>query len=85
MVWVKMLYPPMDRTVEKMPPLLGKIATWIVVAAMFSNCVLTGGAMLRYNTRQQRPVAENVIEQLLDERFDDTWVENRWPNMIVTQ
>lgn len=84
-VWVKMLYPPMDRTIEKLPPLLGKIATWVVVAAMFSNCVLTGGAMLRYNTRQQRPVAENVIEQLLDERFDDAWVENRWPNMIATK
>ena len=83
-VWVRMLYPPMDRTIEKLPPLLGKIATWIVVAAMLSNCLLTGGAMLRYNARQADPAADNVIEQLLDERFDDEWVEKRWPNMIVT-
>lgn len=82
--WVRMLYPPMDRAIEKLPPLLGKIATWIVVAAMLSNCLLTGGAMLRYNTRQADPAADNVIEQLLDERFDDEWVENRWPNMIIT-
>lgn len=82
--WVRMLYPPMDRAIEKLPPLLGKIATWIVVAAMLSNCLLTGGAMLRYNARQVDPAADNVIEQLLDERFDDEWVENRWPNMIVT-
>lgn len=84
-VWVRMLYPPMDRTIEKLPPLLGKIATWIIVVAMLSNCLLTGGAMLRYNSRQTDPVADNMIEQLLDERFDDDWVENRWPNMIVTQ
>ena len=83
-VWVRLLYPPMDRTIEKLPPLLGKIATWVIVAAMLSNCLLTGGAMLRYNTRQTDPTADNVIEQLLDERFDDEWVENRWPNMIVT-
>lgn len=84
-VWVRMLYPPMDRGIEKLPPLLGKIATWIIVVAMFANCLLTGGAMLRYNARQINPNADNVIEQLLDERFDDTWVENRWPNMIVME
>ena len=84
-VWVRMVYPPMDRTIEKLPPLLGKIFTWIIVVAMLSNCLLTGGAMLRYNSRQTDPVADNMIEQLLDERFDDDWIENRWPNMIVTQ
>jgi len=84
-VWVKMLYPPMDRGIEKLPPLLGKITTWVIVAAMLFNCLLTGGAMLRYNARQAGFAAENAVEQLLDQRFDDEWVENRWPNMIVTQ
>ena len=84
-IWVKMLYPPMDRGIEKLPPLLGKIATWIIVVAMLSNSLLTGGAMLRYNERQTNPDPDNVIERLLDERFDDAWVENRWPNMIVTE
>ena len=84
-VWVKILYPPMDKAIEKMPPLLGKSITWVIVAAMLANCLLTGLAMLRYDRRQTDPVADNVIEELLDERFDDGWVENRWPNMVKTQ
>lgn len=84
-VWVKMLYPPMERSIEKLPPLLGKVTTWIIVVAMLFNCLLTGAAMLRYEARQRDTTADNVIEQLLDQRFDDEWVENRWPNMIRMQ
>lgn len=83
-VWVKMLYPPIDRGIELVPPVAGKVLTWIIVVAMASNMLLTSAAMIRYNTRQTRPESAGWIEMLIDERFDDDWMENRWPNMKRT-
>lgn len=83
-VWVKVLYPPIDRGIEKLPPVAGKVMTWIIVAAMACNMVLTSAAMVRYDTRQARPESTGWIEEMIDERFDDDWMENRWPNMKRT-
>ena len=84
-VWIKVLYPPMDKAIEKFPPLPGKIATWIIVFVMVCNGLLTAGAMIRYTDRQTGPDSDNVIAQFLDTRYDDAYMEKRWPNMLVTE
>ena len=84
-VWIKVLYPPMGKAIEKLPPLLGKIATWIIVFFMVCNGLLTSAAMLRYTDRQTNPQPDNVIAQFLDTRYDDEYMEKRWPNMLVTE
>lgn len=83
-VWVKMVYPPMERAIEKIPPLAGKLVTWALAALMVCNGALTCGAMLRYTARQEGLPPEGVVGQLLDQRYDDAFMENRWPNMIMT-
>ncbi|MBQ8236577.1 MAG: putative ABC transporter permease [Oscillospiraceae bacterium] len=83
-LWVKMLCPPMEAAIEKIPPLPGKIITWIILVLMVCNAVLTGAAMLRYTRRQIQPEPANVIEQHIDERFDDAFMESYWPNMKLT-
>ena len=83
-LWVKMICPPMERAIEKIPPLPGKILTWVMVLLMICNIVLTGAAMLRYTQRQTSPEPVNLIAQLLDERFDDEFMESYWPNMKLT-
>lgn len=80
-VWIKVLYPPMDRGIEKIRPLLGKLLTWVIVFVMLCNGVLTSAAMVRYSARRVRPEPVNFVEQYLDEQYDDVWMENRWPNM----
>lgn len=82
--WVKVLYPPIDQGIEKLSPLLGKIMTWIIVFVMLCNGFLTFLAMQRYTVRQTLPEAANIIEAFLDDRYDDAWMESRWPNMILT-
>ncbi len=81
-VWVKILYPPLSRQIEKIPPLAGKIVTWILVFLMVCNGLLTAGAMVRYDTRQDRPEASGMVEEFIDEQYDDAFMEARWPNMI---
>lgn len=83
-VWIKVLYPPMERSIEKLPPLLGKVLTWVVVFLMVCNGLLTSAAMIRYTERQTQTEPTGVIEQFLDSRYDDQWMERRWPNMVVT-
>lgn len=84
-VWVKILYPPMDKAIEKLPPLPGKVLTWVIVCAMLCNGLMTTAAMQRYTLRQTTPEPSNVIEQIIDSRYDDAWMESRWPNMRIPQ
>lgn len=83
-VWIKVLYPPLSRGIEKVPALAGKIVTWLIVVFTVCNAVLTGAAMLRYDSRAARPQPANVFEDFLDQQYGDEMMEARWPNMIVT-
>lgn len=81
-IWVKILYPYMSRWIEKLPAVLGKVITWLVVCFMLSNALLTAAAMLRYDARKERPEPANRLEAFLDEQYGDAFMENRWQNMV---
>lgn len=83
-LWLKVLCPPMETAIEKIPPLPGKIITWVLLVLMVCNCLLTGTAMLRYTQRQSAPEPANIIEEMIDSRFGDDYMEARWPNMTLT-
>ena len=82
-IWLKGLYPPMSRAIEKIPTLLGECITWAIVVVLFCDCLLTAGAMIRYTDRQEHPAPQNVIAAFLDVNYNDAWMEHRWPNMKV--
>ena len=83
-VWIKVIYPPMSKRIEAFPPLAGKVLTWIVVFAMVCNAALTSAAMLRYSTRAVQPESVNAFVEFIDKQYSDSYMEARWPNMIVT-
>ena len=80
-LWIKALYPLMSRGIERIPLLPGKILTWTLAFAMACNGILTCAAMIRHSGRQSDPGEPNAITQFLDTRYDDAWMEERWPNM----
>lgn len=82
--WIKICYPPMSRLVEKMPPLTGKVVTWAVVLLMSCNALISAAAMVRYTERVDAVPPGNVIEELLDEAYDDETIQRAWPNMRIT-
>ena len=82
-LWLRVLYPPMERQIEKLPPLAGKVITWLLVTLMVCNAALTSAAMLRYTDRQSEPFPPGAVESFLDERYPDSYMERRWPNMTV--
>ncbi len=83
-VWVKILYPPLSRFIERLPALTGKVLTYVVVLAMVCNAALTSAAMVRFGTRPGRPESVNAFEAFLDRNYDDEFMAHRWPNMVVT-
>lgn len=83
--WIKVLYPPMSKGIEKISPLLGKVVTWVIIFFLACDGLLTGAAMLRYTDRQNNPEPKNVAEAFLDDTYDDDWMEHHWPNMVVTK
>lgn len=84
-VWVKILYPPLARLIERMPVVPMKIATWLIVVLMAFNGLFTMEVMLRFNARQEGIVPANRLEVFVDETYDDDFVKERWPNMIVVK
>lgn len=81
LVWVKFFYPWLCKGIEAVPVLLGKAITWVVVALMLCNGVLTGLAMLRHEARPFQPQPANQLEAFLDVHYDDDFMIRRWPNM----
>ena len=84
-LWIKVIYPPMSKGIESVPPLAGKVLTWVVVFVMGCNAFLTSAAMLRYSARHDYPEPANRLEEFIDRQYDDESMEKRWPNMIVTE
>lgn len=84
-VWIKILYPAMERMIEKIPPMSGKGVTWTLILVMACNGLLTAGAMIRYTQRQKNAETHGVGAAFFDRRYDDTWMEARWPNMVIAE
>ena len=84
-VWIKLIYPKMSSLIEKLPALHGKVITWILVAFMICNALISAMAMVRYTQRQEGVSAENAVESFLDVNYGDALIERVWPNMVITE
>lgn len=82
-IWIKGLYPFFSGWIEKIPVLLGYILTWVLIVLMASNIVVSSMALIRYDRRSEGMQADNVIEKLLDEHFDDERMKRIYPNALA--
>ena len=82
-VWIKFIYPKMSSLIEKLPALQGKVITWVLIAFMICNAVLSAMAMVRYTQRKDGIAASNTVEEFLDATYDDGLIEKAWPNMVI--
>ena len=82
---MKICYPAINKWIEKIPPLGGKIATWVIVVLMACDAIISAGAMERYTERREDIQATNPIQKFLDINYDDELVETIWPNMKITE
>lgn len=79
-VWIKLLYPKISAIIEKMPQIIGKIVTWILVAFMAVNMLVSAMALIRYDSRGNGRAARYKWEKVMDENFDDARMEKTYPS-----
>ena len=83
-VWLKLLYPAVSRVIEKIPPVAGKVLTYILVFAMALDMLISSVALMRYVDRKQQTGADTAVEQFLDHTYPDSFIEWVYPNMKIT-
>lgn len=85
-VWMKLLYPRLSSLIEKLPKRTGTILCNILIVFMAVNCLISALALARYGERQAKEgavQAETVLEEFLDDRFDNERMERIYPNAKV--
>ena len=79
-VWIKGLYPHFADWIEKIPKAAGYIATWILVAFMAANILVSAAALIRYGARDGGLAASSGWEHIIDTHFDDATMKQLYPN-----
>ena len=80
LIWIKGLYPPFSRWIEKIPKVTGYILTWILVLFMSINMLVSAAALIRYSERNGGPPAASGWEHVIDTHFDDQMMQDQFPN-----
>lgn len=83
LVWVKICYPRISRWIERIPPVTGKILTWICVTLMACDLLISAMAMVRYVERSEGIPAESAVEEFVDYHYPDSFIEWIWPNLRI--
>ena len=81
-VWLKKLYPPTSKYIEKIPMKIGKFAAWSLIIFMLIDMTVSILALTRYNDRSKGIAATNQIEQIIDKHFDNARMKQIYPNAI---
>ncbi len=84
-VWMKLLYPRLSCWIEKLPRRAGTVLCNVLILFMIVNCLISALALARYEERQRADektpvIAENALEEFLDEHFDNERMERIYPN-----
>ena len=80
-VWIKFGYPRISGMIEKISPVVGKVATWVIVLLLSADITLSGAVILRSAIRQQNVTAVNFLEEYIDKNFPDEIVVRNWRNI----
>ena len=83
-IWLKKVYPVLSDLIEKIPQKAGKIFSWLFMVFMICNIAISSLALLRYNTRDKQPKAQNQMEQFFDTHYDDAKMAKIYPNAKST-
>lgn len=80
-VWIKILYPLTAKLILKIPNRVGKVLTWLAVAFLVINAVVTLVAVFRWAQRIQTPQPSSPFWTFIDSRFPNERMERVFANM----
>lgn len=79
-VWMRYGYPLVERLMTTLRSHIRSWMTILLAVFMAANLLTSALALARYDARTSGIAPQNRVEQLLDERFDDTRMARIYPN-----
>lgn len=83
--WIKDIYPRMAKWILKIPNKVGKPLTWVLLAFMVFNSVMTLFTSLRWTARREGVEPRNAFEAYLDEHYPDERMQKIFANAEFTE
>ena len=77
--WFKLVFPPVERLIERIPPRPGAAVTWCLAVFMAVNMAVSSAALIRYDQRGKGVPAENSVAVWLDTHYDDAVMHHIYP------
>ena len=74
----------MGRWIARIPNRWGKPLTWVLLAFMIANTVISACAVGRMSARHYGAPAQNAFERFLDTHYTDELLKLVYPNMVYT-
>lgn len=82
-VWVRLAYPALYRLVSRIPRQAGRRAAAAAAAFLTCSTILSAAALCRMDQRQEGVPALDPVSRFLDERYPDSRLHERYPNMGI--
>lgn len=79
--WIKRVYPMLAKWILKLPNVMGKVITWVLVCFFVFNSIMTVGAMTRWTQRRGGAAPLTAVGEYMDEHFPDERMERIFANM----
>ena len=79
-IWFKLLYPAISDLIEKIPVLIGKIVTWLIVIFLVCNMAVSFLALVRYDQRAKNIPADMGWQVWIDGHYGDEEMERIYPS-----
>ena len=84
-VWLKLLCPLMEKWIEKLPVVGGKLLTWVLIVFMCCNVAVSCVALVRHDQRSKGVEATSGWQKWADVHYDDAKMAKIYPNAIETE
>ena len=84
-VWLKLLCPLMEKCIEKLPVVGGKLLTWALIVFMCCNVAVSCVALVRHDQRSKGVEATSGWQKWADVHYDDAMMAKIYPNAIETE
>ncbi len=88
-VWLKLIYPPLSRLIEKIPKRFGTVFFNCMILFMIFNMIISSLALARYTERNtvspetSEEAETTALKDFLDRRFGDERMERIYPNAKI--
>lgn len=80
-VYMKYIYPMIERLIGRIPFQVKHFFTWIIVAVLSVDLVISGLAVNRWSDRVTGEPAKNNVERWLDYKYPNNVLKEIYPRM----